>query len=465
MYSDCMRIVVCLAAPALIVASEPFSASTEARAEGEQPALTSALEAMPVEGPRFDPQPIVDAGVGGMRGVLDRYFPETAAGAQDQRKKVQRLIGQLGDDAFDRREQAAVELRRIGRSYQDLLRSASEGEDAEIRFRAAEILRSFQRRTAVDEERRRKSVQALEKYLTAVDNLACQQELADRVAKALAARLDQTPKAQELNVCLAAMANWKVDLVHEELLPLLKHEDPAVAIFAMRGIAGRTGNSYIAPIHMGAIASGRRELVKSGLRCMPCPIWDRKNKPLVREVYVKIFDAADPQWDFSDDDAFMQTAAFVAARDFHIEKARDWLLRRMANDDDRIALRSIQALGDTYYMRRPIYPQLLEALGPHLASEDAKFRAAAVYTVGVYQGDPVPALLLQAFSDANERVWQTAGRRLADQHRYHRKGESPIPKLLADAIEQSNDEQFKARATFLLKHIQKDSPGYLQWPE
>ena len=261
------------------------------------------------------------------------------------------------------------------------------------------------------------------------------------------------------------MASWKVDLVHKELLPLLEHEDTAVPIFAMRGIAGRTGNSYIAPIHMGAIASGNRELVKAGLSCMPCPIWDRRNKPLVREVYMKIFDSDDPQWDFSDDDRFMQTSAFVAARDFGIVKARNWLLERIASSDKNVSMRAIHALGDTYYMRRPIYPELLTALAPHLKSEDAAMRRTAIYTVGVYQGKEVLALLLSALADPQQHVWQTAGSRLADQHRYYRSGESPIPALLSEAVNKSDDENFNARAGFLLEHLQQERPGYLQWPD
>ena len=448
------------------------SASAASNAEPTQPiagddrsGLKNALAAMARDGQQFDPQPLVKQGVAGMRAVLDHCFPESAPSAKTDQEDIRNLIEQLGDESFDVREQAAVKLQRLGRGHQQLLRDALDSDDAEVRFRLSAILKSFQRRTAVDTDRMQKTCRALEVYLGAVDDLACQQELARRVTTSLQARLDQSEKAQLLQVCLAAMAQWKVDLVHEELLPLLEHEDPAVAIFAMRGIGGRTGNSYIAPIHLGAIESGRRELVKVGLRSMPCPIWDRQNKPRVHKVYNNIFEGDDPFWDFSDDDVFMQTSAFVAARDFHIPEARDWPLRRMASDDERQALRAIQSLGDTYYMRRPIYPELLAALEPHLNSDDAQFRQRAIYTVGVYQGEPVPALLLAGLADREQAVWQTAGRRLADQHRYHPAGKSPIPTLLKDAMDQSSDEQFKARAAFLLEHLQQERPGYLLWPK
>jgi hypothetical protein len=427
------------------------------------PSLDALIERMAVDGRGFDPQPLLDQGVAGMRAVLDHLFPETIVGEDDRRAEVKLLIEQLGDDSFERREEADARLRKIGWSHAKLLREALEHKDPEVRFRVRKMIRSWEEKTTEQTRKMQATYTALQTYLEKLDDLPSQQELARRVALALGARLDQTIKAPALKICLQAMAQWKVDLVHEELLPLLKHEDPAVAIFAMRGIAGRTGNSYIAPIHMGAIASGRRELVKCGFRSMPCPIWDRKNKPIVRELYVKIFDAADEQWDFSNDEDFMRLSAFVAARDFHITNARDWLLRRMASDDEKIALRAIRSLGDTYYMRRPIYPELLAAVEPHLSSDNPKFRAAAIYTIGVYQGDAVPPLLLKAFADPDKQVWQTAGRRLADQHSYHPRDKSPIPKLLAAAIEQTDDPAFKARAQFLLNHVQQDRPGYLRW--
>jgi hypothetical protein len=235
------------------------------------PSLSALIERMAVDGRGFDPQPLLDQGVAGMRAVLDHIFPDTIVAKDDRRAEVKRLIEQLGDESFERREEADARLRQIGWSHAKLLREALEHKDPEVRFRVREVIRSWEEETTEQTRKMQATYTALQTYLEKLDDLPSQQELARRVALALGARLDQTIKAPALKICLQAMAQWKVDLVHEELLPLLKHEDPAVAIFAMRGIAGRTGNSYIAPIHMGAIACGRRELVKCGFRSMPCP--------------------------------------------------------------------------------------------------------------------------------------------------------------------------------------------------
>jgi hypothetical protein len=274
---------------------------------------------------------------------------------------------------------------------------------------------------------------ALGRYFDDLPDPSCHREIALRAVRGLKARLDKTSQRRALYECFRALAKSRDDNVHHLLLPLLEHEDPAVPFFAMKAISGRTGNSYIAPIHMGAIASGRRELIKQGLSSMPCPIWDRRNWPIVREVYVKIFEQEDKAFDFRDDPQFMRLCAFVAARDFRIIKARDYLLNMIRGSEPDGALRAIGDLGDTYYIRDPIYPELLEALTPHLESDRSRFRDAAVATLSCYKGDGVAELLIPRLQDDDETVREKAAKGLVAQHGYYRDEPSNVPMLVRAA--------------------------------
>src|SRR5437870_4855584 len=58
-----------------------------------------------------------------------------------QQKRVAELIDKLGDDDFDRREEAQKELRRIGKpGVKQLARAFSTAGDLEIRKRAGKLL-------------------------------------------------------------------------------------------------------------------------------------------------------------------------------------------------------------------------------------------------------------------------------------------------------------------------------------
>ena len=339
--------------------------------------LERLLEEMSTQGGSFQPDLLLEHGVPGLRAVLDRALPETIAVADSGR--------------------------------------------AENTSRAG------------DRSRLSQMSAALGRYLGRLPDSSYHRELAVRVVRGLNARLDKTSRREVLSVCCQALSNSRDDSVHNLLLPLLEHEDPAVAIFAMKAIAGRTGNSYVAPIHMGAIASGRRELVKQGFRSMPCPIWDKRNWPIVREAYVKVFDCADEAWDFRDDPDWMRLSAFVAARDFEITKARDYLLAMTRSSDRKLALRALGSLGDSYYMRTPLYPELLAALGPHLESDLPPFRQVAVETLSYYKGDAVTCLLIRSLQDDDETVREMAAKGLVSQHGYYYERESGVSRLLRAA--------------------------------
>src|SRR5690349_11004616 len=65
--------------------------------------------------------------------------------------EIERLIKQLGDDDFDRREAAAKRLDAIGEPALEAVRKARDSDDPEVRQRAREVVRLIERRVFGEE--------------------------------------------------------------------------------------------------------------------------------------------------------------------------------------------------------------------------------------------------------------------------------------------------------------------------
>src|SRR5438045_7021205 len=74
--------------------------------------------------------------------LLDFFRKHTRRGAG--RAQVQTLISQLGDDSFERREQASLQLVEIGELALDQLRQAQRDKDPGVANRARECLEKIQ---------------------------------------------------------------------------------------------------------------------------------------------------------------------------------------------------------------------------------------------------------------------------------------------------------------------------------
>ncbi len=71
-----------------------------------------------------------------------------------QQQELDRWVQQLGDDRFEMRQEASERLRAIGRPAREALRRASHSGDAEVRWRARELLRSIEAEIAREERER-----------------------------------------------------------------------------------------------------------------------------------------------------------------------------------------------------------------------------------------------------------------------------------------------------------------------
>ena len=63
-------------------------------------------------------------------------------GKEAETERIARLVKQLGDDAFEKREAASMELDAIGAPALDALRKAASDDDLEIRRRAEQIVQA-----------------------------------------------------------------------------------------------------------------------------------------------------------------------------------------------------------------------------------------------------------------------------------------------------------------------------------
>lgn len=80
--------------------------------------------------------------------VLPLLFAPVLAAEPDE-KELARLIKQLGDDEFDRREAATAQLKEIGDPAFKTLKKAQSSNDAEVRRRAAELIRLIENRREI----------------------------------------------------------------------------------------------------------------------------------------------------------------------------------------------------------------------------------------------------------------------------------------------------------------------------
>jgi len=427
--------------------------------------VEKALSDMTTKGRKADITELTFLGRPGLSSLLDRVLPETRPTSDEDAVSASRAVSQLGSSFGFRRRAARDVLIASGRPFAELVCKAASTGDKPTRQEAQAILDAWQKDDVWLFENGSKLCEGLERYMESLSGSDTYSELARRSTCGLLRGLEKnSSKRRVIELCLLQVARSQEDAVHALLLPLLELEDSAPAVFAMKTIAGRTGNDYISALHMGALRSGRRDLIKCAFRSMPCPIWDKKNREEVGDAYRRIFSGKDQAWSFDDDQAWMRLSAFVAARDFKIEEAKQYLLRKTADPDKQLALSSIRSLGDTYYMRTPVYPELLEALSPHLKSEDPVFRQKAVNTLGAYKGDEVLEWLVILLQDPDQSVFQEAGQRLLDQHGYYPKGDSPVPERLRKAAASTTDDKIRGRINHVLEFLTKTpSEHFLRW--
>jgi hypothetical protein len=441
-------------------------------AAADEPTLKALIEQMlaVTEQQPYDPQPLVKHGITGMRAVLNEMLPEVADDKEPRTERMAMLIEQLGNESFARREAASAALRHFGAAANDLLRQAMEHQDAEIRSRARALLEQAAKPLEA------KAFLGLQQYLAHQKEVECRVELARRLNLALTARLDVTSKKTTLEICCSGISALQVDRaqddrVQAELLPLLKLKDAAPVIFALQH--NRGSERYVTPLHRGALASGRAELIRVACQTLPRPMLDKTSAPLIHATLEKFFDGSEMPAELLRDSSFLLLIANDAVRDFQSVKARQWLVAKITKGSQVESLVVLKHLGNPERIQKEMDPELLAAVEVCLKSRDAQFREAATRMLAMYRGAGIPPLLLRAFADPASYVWKRAGESLKTQHTFYKaegskffeQGASPIPGLLEEALRTTQDAAHKTRLEFLLKNLQQEPTRALQWPD
>ena len=105
--------------------------------------LAGVSWALDAVAPSAEEKVLQQAGVGIDDAGLLEFFHRRTVSAKD-RQRVNRLIRQLGDDEFEKREKASADLQAIGRLAVPALTRALNDLDPEISRRAADCLQSIQ---------------------------------------------------------------------------------------------------------------------------------------------------------------------------------------------------------------------------------------------------------------------------------------------------------------------------------
>ena len=189
--------------------------------------IDKILAEMLSKGYRFKPESLRAAGVKGMSALLDRLFPQTAAGSAGDmsEEQAERLISDLGDTDFRIRRAATERLTAQGRAFRRLLAEAGRSEDPERATRAREIVAGWDRETKARLELKLDAYRdGLAVYLRGMKDPVCLKELAARTRIALEKGIRQN-QGEVVRQCLVALAKSNDDTYCDELKPLLARRD------------------------------------------------------------------------------------------------------------------------------------------------------------------------------------------------------------------------------------------------
>jgi len=394
----------------------------------------------------FDPQPLHRLGLPGLRAVLDELLPETAQLPEltlplDQ---VRTLIAQLGDPRFAVRRSAEQQLLELGPSVAPLLQEAAQSDDdAEVRWRAARLLRSWQQQRTRDKAT---YAAGFAVYAAGIQDDERLEELARRVPLAFEKGLPPSGKQQILRECIAALARSSEPRYTEPLRPLLDHAEVRVATLVVTavGTAADAGSPGVAPLLAEALQAERTEVASAALSQIARKAQTTPD-PEVRELLIPVFNERPEPLKF-------QAATVLLAR-FDFSPAQDYFLDEVRSGERTRRLRALGALSNTTRQRRPAESEVLKTLAPLLASSDFSVRRIAAAALAAYDGESVVRALVPLLGDRNRAIASDVMRRLPNQS-----DKEMLRRVLHEAIASDNSDLREGAQSMLKKLDELQGP-------
>ena len=384
----------------LVVQAAAAGAPTPATAPA--PDVHALLERMEAGDRGSAPGDLAAAGSPGLAALLARVAPQPDASVP----KGTELVAQLGSDDGRVREAAAGALARApGRYRADVVRAA-ESESPEVRARAKRLLAEWSAAAATRPAAN--FSRAAREYATKLDPATAAAPIAQHLSRSLADGLPPSEYRDVVAELLTMIVRSKDEQLLEPFVPLLKHADVQVAVFVTSAL-GRPvhGNGYYPPFLLNALESDRDEVIRAAVASGPAPIWDRQRFRRIHALMKRAF--------VRGPDALKFDLSFTLMQSFRDPDAFAYLVGQVRSDDRKRALSAISWVGDSCHWRRPVPPELVEALRPLLSSRDDAFRRSAANALGTWSGEPVVDLLIPMLDDPVEIIRKEVSGCLADQ--------------------------------------------------
>jgi hypothetical protein len=236
-------------------------------------------------------------------------------------------------------------------------------------------------------------------------------------------------------LCLAGVAHGGADGPCELLQPLVDHKDVRVAKLVVETIGSYKPKDFHPRLLVEALSAERDEIVETAIR------WSQHGNGLSRSAEIQrglrqVFDGRSEPLKFQ--------SCLALTQDFNEPDAWDYLIRQTQSKEPLRAASALARLADSSHSGRPISAELLDKIGPHLASRQLHVRWGAAKVIGMHAGRQVIERLIPLLADAEQSVADEARRGLAKQP-----DKLLVRKLLASTRESTSDETLRARISEL----------------
>lgn len=412
----------------------------------DEPNLDAIFADMEQRGAAFDARPLHELGVAGLEAVFDRWLPQSRL--RETRVPIGNLIrdltANLGHEDYEVRTAAAQRLILLGDQARSQVVEASRSNDPEVRLQANTILERWKRERSpsLDEQQQERVDNfrnACYAYLQKIDDDERLAVFVRRTKLALEVGLQPYDSRAKLRPCLKGIASLKDDRWCSELLPLLKHDDPQIAVFVVHSIGAARQNDFFPTLLLEALDSDRPEIVEATLSwALNCS--DQQRRPQLQQRLRKLLEQPN--------DALKFQACWPLIHDFQDEAALHHVLTETRGEDVARARTALGWATEAARGRSKPTLQVLEQLAPLLDHDDVLLRRDAAQTLAAFGGEEVLRRLLPLLADEAPAVAQVVTDEFAAA-----KDRELKQKLLEEVVNCDGDPGLKQAAQTVLKKL------------